>query len=48
MHERSEDILFLVACYTTVHPAMLFSRLVGWSPFYFFGVFEHTALAQMP
>ena len=26
-------------------------RLVGWSPFYFFGVFElfeHTAPAQMP
>ena len=23
------------------------SRSVGWSPFYFFGVFEHTAPAQM-
>ena len=41
---------FLVACYTTLHPAMSVGRLVGLSPFYFFGVFElfeHTAPAQM-
>ena len=50
---------FLVACYATLHPAMLVCQLVGrlvgrsvgWSPFYFFGVFElfgHTAPAQIP
>ena len=46
---------FLVACYATLHPAMSVrrsvSRSVGWSPFYFFCVFElfeHTAPAQMP
>ena len=41
-----EDFLsgFLVACYATLHPAMLVRWLVGWSvgrsPFDFFGVFE--------
>ena len=51
-------MLFLVACYATLHPAMSVRRSVGWSVgrsvgplFYFFGVFElfkHTAPAQMP
>ena len=46
---------FLVACYATLHPAMSVrrsvGRLVGQSPFYFFGVFkffERTAPAHMP
>ena len=49
----------LVACNGTLHPAMSIRRSVGWlvarlvgqSPFYFFGVFklfEGTAPAQMP
>ena len=48
-------VLFLVACYATLHSAMSVRWLVGWlvsqSPFYFVGVFElfeRTAPAQMP
>ena len=37
--------------YAAMSVGRLVGRLVGWSPFYFFGVlelFEHAALAQMP
>ena len=50
LFKETEWGLFLVACYTTLNPAMSVRWLVGRSPFYFFGVFdlfELTAPAQI-
>ena len=46
--KKQQKMSFLVACDATLYPALSVRRLVGWSLFYFFGIFGLTAPAQMP